>query len=104
MGLVPLVQNKGNCMRIDYVKSGNATEALENVKTNISEEHLEKMQVKADITDNGSDLLEAKGKGFDLTVKFYENYLDLDLNLSFMLKPFKGKIVGYLEREVKKVI
>ena len=91
-------------MRIDYDKSSNAKEALANVKANISEEHLEKMQVKAEITDNGSDLLEAKGKGFDFTVNFHDNYLEMDLSLSFMLKPFKGKILGYLEKEVKKVI
>lgn len=91
-------------MKIDYEKSGSKEEAFNNVKSNITEAHLEKMQVKADITDNGSDRIDAKGKGFDFNVVFYENYLEMELNLSFMLKPFKSKIVGYLEKEVKKVI
>lgn len=91
-------------MRIDYVKSSNKEEAFKSVKAGITPELLEKFQVKADISDNGTDRIDATGKGFDFKVDFLNDHILLDLNLSFMLKPFKSKILGYLEKEVKKII
>ena len=91
-------------MKIDYVNVSTQEEALKKVKENITEEKLAKFQVSADITDNGVDKLEASGKGFDLYVVFYENYLEVELKLSLMLRPFKSKVESYLEKEVTKVV
>lgn len=91
-------------MKIDYEKVDSIEKAFETVKANITEEKLKKLQVDANITDNGNDCISASGKGFDFTLDFYDDHCAAKLKLSLFLKPFKGKIEGYLEKELRKVL
>ncbi len=91
-------------MNIDYVQTSSKEQAFQTVKENITEEKMAKFQVKAKLTDNGTDLISASGKGFDLHLNFSDNSLKLELKLSLLLRPLKGQIEGALAKEIKKVI
>lgn len=45
-----------------------------------------------------------KGKGFEITLSFYEQQVAIDINLKLMLKPLKGKIIDTLTDEIKRVL
>jgi hypothetical protein len=90
-------------LKIDYQKITNADDAYAKVKTIITPEYIEKFQVKADVTyDDAKKLVTAKGSGFTLTLCFLPQYCETDLDLSFLLKPLKGKILEKIEGQIKK--
>jgi hypothetical protein len=90
-------------LKIDYKEVTNAEEAYRKVKQLITPEYIQKFQVKADITyDDAAKRVSAKGSGFKLDLCFLEKHCDLDLDLSFLLKPLKGKILEKIEGQIKK--
>jgi hypothetical protein len=90
-------------LKIDYKQVTNADEAYKKVKELITPEYIAKFQVKADIAYNdAAKTVTAKGSGFKLDLCFLEQHCDLDLDLSFLLKPLKGKILEKIEGQIKK--
>ena len=45
-----------------------------------------------------------KGVGIDGTLDVLERQIELDLDVPFLLRPFRGKAIEVIEREVKKWI
>jgi hypothetical protein len=66
---------------------------------------LEKFGVSADVkTDDATSTIMAKGKGFDAHIAFHETEAHIKLDVGFLLKPFKGKILETIEKQIKKVV
>lgn len=92
-------------IKIDYKQVENKDQAFDAFKENVTPEAIEKYQVKADFDyRKDQNKIQAKGKGFDFTVEFKEDHAALDLNLSFLLKPLKGKILDSLERQITRIL
>ncbi len=90
-------------LKIDYNQLANADEAYKKVKELITPEYIQKFQVKADIKyDDSKKLVTAKGSGFTLELCFLEKHCEVDLDLSFLLKPLKGKILEKIEGQIKR--
>lgn len=68
-------------------------------------EVIAKFGVKASIDKNDANCsLKAKGSGFEAAIAFTDNEAQVSVDLGFMLKPFKSKILETLEHQIKKVI
>jgi hypothetical protein len=92
-------------MNINYQKVKSSKEAFQIVKTSITPDSLKKYNVLAEFTyDEAKPRIVAEGKGFTLTMDFYDDSLTMDLDLSFMLKAFRGKIEDLLSNELKKKV
>lgn len=90
-------------VKIDYRQVTNSDEAYAKVKTLITPEYVEKFQVKADVMyDDVKKIVRAKGTGFTLTLCFEAKHCDVDLDLSFLLKPLKNKIFEKIEGQIKR--
>ncbi len=90
-------------LKINYHKASSSQDAFNKVKSIITPEYIEKFQVKADISyDENNRKVIASGTGFTLELKFLENHCDVDLDLSFLLRPLKGKILEKIEGQIKK--
>lgn len=90
-------------LKIDYNQLANADQAYAKVKELITPEYIQKFQVKADIKyDDAKKLVTAKGSGFTLELCFLEKHCEVDLDLSFLLKPLKGKILEKIEGQIKR--
>ncbi|MBJ00672.1 MAG: hypothetical protein CME67_05520 [Halobacteriovoraceae bacterium] len=90
---------------IQYDKTANKDEAYEAVKKAITPETIAKFKVSADLDyRDGDKKILAKGKGFELKIDFMEDQLGIDLSLSFMLKPFKPKIIEGLEKQLVRIV
>ena len=64
-----------------------------------------KFGVKADTKiDDGSSTIEAKGTGFNASIKFTETEALVKVDLNFLLKPLKSKILETIEKQLKKVV
>ena len=90
-------------LKIPYANVANKDEAMKKVKGAITPEMLEKFKVKADITHD-DDCVAATGKGFDLKATFEEDHCAVKLELGFLFKPLKGKILEGLQKQFKKII
>ena len=92
-------------MKIDYIKASSKDEAYELATAQITDEYIAKFNVKADVTyKKETGEIEAKGKGFTLTLNFNDSSVNVDLKLSFLLKPLKGKVMGTIENKIKKTV
>lgn len=90
---------------IQYDKTSNKEEAYEAVKKAITPETIAKFKVSADLNYKDADKkILAKGKGFELKIDFMDDQLSIDLSLSFMLKPFKTKIIEGLEKQLVRIV
>jgi len=90
-------------IKINYENISSSEEAYQKVKTLITPEYIEKFQVKAEINyDDAQKKVSAKGSGFTLILCFFDKHCDVDLDLSFLLKPLKSKILEKVERQIKK--
>ena len=66
---------------------------------------MSKFGVQATVTpDDASTKLSAKGSGFEVSISFTETEAQVKLDLGFLLKPLKGKVLEALERQIKKVV
>jgi hypothetical protein len=90
-------------LRINFNKNSNKEEAYEAVKGAITPELLAKFQVKATL-DYKEDLICAKGKGFKLDLGFEDNACTVKIDLSFLLKPLKGKVLEGIEKQLNRII
>lgn len=92
-------------LRLSYNKVDNQADAFRTVKKSITPAHMEKYKVKANFDyDESNHRITAKGKGFTLKVDFKDSAAELNLDLSFMLKPLKGQVLASLEKEFKSVL
>lgn len=90
-------------LKVPYKNVTNKEEAFGAVKGAVTPELLAKWQVKADIT-YGDYLVNAKGKGFELNVEFNEDHCAVSVNLAFLLKPLKGKILEGIKKQFTRVV
>ena len=92
-------------MKISYEKVTTKDEAYTAAKGAITPELIERFKVKADINyDDANSVVNAKGKGFELTIKFFETECEFTLDLSFMLKPLRAKIEEGVMKQVKRIV
>ncbi|MBT3235521.1 MAG: hypothetical protein HN353_06200 [Bdellovibrionales bacterium] len=90
---------------VDYKNAQNPQEAFEIVKNYITPANIAKYKVKAEFDyDPSNGLITASGKGFSLTMQFSESSVDVGLDLTFLLKPLKGKLLGSIRKEVARHI
>ena len=68
-------------------------------------EVISKFGVTADVkNDDATSTLTAKGSGFEAKIEFKETEAIVNVDLGFLLKPFKGKILETIEKQIKKVV
>lgn len=68
-------------------------------------EVISKFGVKADVkNDDSNSSLTAKGTGFEAKIQFLEKEAVVNLDLGFLLKPLRGKILETIEKQIKKVV
>ncbi len=55
------------------------------------------------VTDDRADIsFRAKGISLNGSLEVKESDIDMDLDVPFILRPFKGKALGVIEEEIKK--
>jgi hypothetical protein len=68
-------------------------------------EVIAKFGVKADTKiDDVTNTIDAKGTGFSAMIQFTDTEALVKVDLSFLLKPLKGKILETIEKQIKKVV
>jgi hypothetical protein len=68
-------------------------------------EVIAKFGVSADVkNDDANSCLTAKGSGFEAKIQFNEKEALVSVDLGFLLKPFKRKILDTIEKQIKKVV
>lgn len=91
--------------KVGYNKASSKEEAYQAVKQAITPATIEKFKVSAELEYlDANHKIVAVGKGFDLKIDFVEDGVGLDLSLSFMLKPFKTKILEGLEKQLNRIV
>jgi hypothetical protein len=91
-------------LKVPYLNVTKKEEAFTKAKAFIPEV-LEKFKLKADVSfDEAKNIMSAKGSGFDFKIEFQEKEAVVDLNLGFLLKPLKGKVLESIEKQIKKVV
>ena len=89
--------------RIEYKQTKSRDEAFKKVKAFITPEYLAKFQVKVDLVfDEAKKETVATGNGFTMVMKLFDTYCDVDLELSFLLRPLKSTILGKIEHQIEK--
>jgi len=92
-------------MKIPYTHSQNSQQAFEAMKKKITPEYLAQFKVCAEVKYlESSNRIEAKGQGFTLLIDFSSSDCELGLDLSFLLKPFKSKILDKIGNELKTIV
>jgi hypothetical protein len=90
---------------VSYKKVTSADEAFEVVSKKITPDKIEQFKVKAELDyDKEGKKITASGKGFDLYINFSETELTLDLKLSLVLRPLKGKVLATISKQLANVI
>lgn len=90
-------------LKVSYQKATNAAEAYALAREQITDDYLEKFKVKTDLAyDEAGRKITAKGKGFSLILAFGETACEVSLDLGFLYKPLKGKILETVERKIQK--
>ncbi len=91
--------------RYGYTKTTGREEAFPAAKLRITPQLLEKFKVNAEIDyDDDTYKILGEGKGFNIIISFDENDVELELRLSFFLKPLSKTIMKMLEKEILRVI
>jgi hypothetical protein len=68
-------------------------------------EVIAKFGVKAEVkNDDANTSMTAKGSGFEAKIEFKDQEAVVSLDLGFLLKPLKGKILETIEKQIKKVV
>ena len=90
-------------LSVEYSNAQDREAAYAAVKEAVTPELLAKFQVKAEIEYLADEII-AKGKGFGLSLKFTDKSCDAKLELSFLLKPLKGRVLEGIEKQLKRVV
>lgn len=90
-------------MKVPYNKATNASEAYALASEQITDEYIEKFKVKTELKyDDAKKKITATGKGFMLELQFGDSDCDVNLDLGFLYKPLRGKILETIERKIQK--
>jgi hypothetical protein len=91
-------------LKVPYAQITDKKQGYEQAKKVIPEV-ISKFGVKADVkTDDSTTTLSAKGSGFEAKIEFKETEAIVKVDLGFLLKPLKGKILETIEKQIKKVV
>lgn len=91
-------------LKIPYSQITDKKKGYEQAKKLIPEV-ISKFGVNADVkNDDANSSLTAKGSGFEAKIQFLEAEAVINLELGFLLKPLKGKIMDTIEKQIKKVV
>lgn len=91
-------------LKIPYAQITDKKQGYEQAKKLIPEV-IEKFGVKASVdNDDALTTLKAKGSGFEAKIEFKDSEAIVSVDLGFLLKPFKGKILETIEKQIKKVV
>jgi hypothetical protein len=92
-------------LSFDYQKVSSIDEAFESIKSFVTPENIAKFKVKAEIEyDRPGKKMVATGTGFSLTVTFTDSKVDVDLKLSFILRPLRSKVLSTIEEEFLQLV
>jgi hypothetical protein len=91
-------------LKVPYSQITDKKQGYEQAKKLIPEV-ISKFGVNADVkNDDATTTLRAKGSGFEAKIEFKETEAIVSVDLGFLLKPFKGKILDTIEKQIKKVV
>lgn len=91
-------------LKVPYSQITDKKQGYEQAKKLIPEV-IQKFGVSADVkNDDANTSLSAKGSGFEAKIEFRETEAVVNVDLGFLLKPFKGKILDTIEKQIKKVV
>lgn len=91
-------------LKVPYASITDKKQGYEQAKKVIPEV-IAKFGVTADVkSDDANTLLSAKGSGFEAKIEFKDTEAVVNVDLGFLLKPFKGKILETIEKQIKKVV
>jgi hypothetical protein len=91
-------------LKVPYSQITDKKQGYESAKKLIPEV-IAKFGVNAEVkNDDETSTLSAKGSGFGAKIEFRETEAIVNLDLGFLLKPFKGKIMDTIEKQIKKVV
>lgn len=91
-------------LKVPYAQITDKKQGYDQAKKLIPEV-ISKFGVNADVKlDDANTSLTAKGSGFDAKIEFRETEAVVNVDLGFLLKPFKGKILDTIEKQIKKVV
>lgn len=91
-------------LKVPYSQITDKKQGYEQAKKLIPEV-IQKFGVTADMkNDDATSTLIAKGSGFEAKIEFKETEAIVNVDLGFLLKPFKGKILDTIEKQIKKVV
>jgi Putative polyhydroxyalkanoic acid system protein (PHA_gran_rgn) len=91
-------------LKVPYSQITDKKQGYEQAKKLIPEV-IQKFGVSADVkNDDANSSLIAKGSGFEAKIEFKETEAVVNVDLGFLLKPFKGKILDTIEKQIKKVV
>ncbi len=91
-------------IKVPYANITDKKQGYEAAKKLIPEV-IAKFNVSADVkNDDSATMLTAKGTGFEAKIQFNETEAVVSVDLGFLLKPFKGKILETIEKQIKKVV
>ena len=89
--------------KVNYQKAKDASEAFAIAKEQITGDYINKFKVKTELSyDEANKKIIATGKGFTLTLAFGASACDVSLELGFLYKPLKGKVLETIEHKIKK--
>lgn len=91
-------------LKVPYSNITDKKQGYEAAKKLIPEV-IQKFGVKAETKlDDATSTINAKGTGFTANIHFTETEAHVSVDLGFLLKPLKGKILETIERQIKKVV
>ena len=92
---------------VSYHKVSSANEGYKLASQILQgEEAKSKFPVKIDFSfiDGPEPKVIGTGKGFEVTLRFSESKVFVELNLKLMLKPLRGRILDSLTDEIKRIL
>ena len=90
-------------LKVPYQKVSDANEAFNLAKEVVTPEYVAEYNVKADVSfDEGSKIIAAKGKGFDLNILFGDTEAEVNIKLSLILRPVKKSVLVPSEESRKR--
>ncbi len=91
-------------IKVPYSQITDKKQGYEQAKKLIPEV-IQKFGVTAEVKNNdAATTLSAKGSGFEAKIEFRDSEAVVSVDLGFLLKPFKGKILETIEKQIKKVV
>ncbi len=90
---------------INYRVVKDPKSAFQLVKGYLTPQLMEKFKVEAQFDyDEYNNEIRASGKGFDLTMRFLETLVEVDLDVSFFLKAFQKTIMEKIEKMLRSIL